>query len=59
MFRGAMSTGPTIDVELIFAMSPPTANRPGRLAASRRRAAGAAAFAAAVAVAVLVVLALL
>jgi len=38
-----MSTAePTIDVELIFSLSPPVASRPGRLAASRRRAALAA-----------------
>jgi hypothetical protein len=33
---------PTIDVELIFSVSPPVARRPGRFAASRRRAAVAA-----------------
>ena len=37
---------PTIDVELIFSVSPPVASRPGRLAASRRCAAISAAIAA-------------
>jgi hypothetical protein len=33
---------PTIDVELIFSVSPPVTSRPGRLATSRHRAAVAA-----------------
>jgi hypothetical protein len=46
------------DVEMIFAVSPPRAGRPGRLAASRLRACLVATVAAGVAAVVVVALAL-